>query len=167
MSADSFRHGTRTGYGLHKCRCDECHAAQLDYDRNYRAANRQRIAEKQRRYYETHRQQELDKARVRYEGDIDTQRARWRRYWDTNSAELVENKRRYRESAQRQMTAQQKRRNDRSRENATRNGRPWTSEEDQIVMDVSLSLPESASTLGRTISAVSGRRYTLRNRVRP
>lgn len=29
-----FKHGTRSGYGYHKCRCDACKKAQLDYMSN-------------------------------------------------------------------------------------------------------------------------------------
>jgi len=34
------RHGTRTEYVKHRCRCDECRAAEADYRRRYRKAQR-------------------------------------------------------------------------------------------------------------------------------
>lgn len=58
--------------------------------------------------------------------------------------------------------AQKKRRNDLSKIGAKRLGARWTSEEDLVVLDRSLSAMEAAKKLGRSERAVSNRRYNLR-----
>jgi hypothetical protein len=44
-----IEHGTHSAYVHLKCRCDECRAAEKEYQRNYRQQNRQRLNEYDRR----------------------------------------------------------------------------------------------------------------------
>ena len=50
MDGDGIEHGKRQTYVHHKCRCDDCTAANREYLRQYRAANRDKIRASKTRY---------------------------------------------------------------------------------------------------------------------
>ncbi|AWY06678.1 hypothetical protein SEA_ZETA1847_44 [Microbacterium phage Zeta1847] len=59
LEADSPRHGKRTGYAKHGCRCDPCTDAQADYQARWAAANRDRVAALNAASYARHRDHRL------------------------------------------------------------------------------------------------------------
>ncbi|UVK59063.1 helix-turn-helix DNA binding domain protein [Microbacterium phage Cen1621] len=65
LEALSSRHGTRTGYAKHGCRCDPCRDAQAAYQRDYAARHPDRIAATAARYYERNREAVLQRNRER------------------------------------------------------------------------------------------------------
>jgi len=93
---ENFKHGTNRGYGVYKCRCDDCRvahseAARIDRERNnarvtaaqrrrwredpkyrqyqaeWRAENREQVLAWKREYYVRHREQLLEQDKVRYQ----------------------------------------------------------------------------------------------------
>jgi len=59
LELDDERHGKRTGYAKHFCRCDPCTDAQADYQARWASENRTRVAELNRASHARHRESRL------------------------------------------------------------------------------------------------------------
>lgn len=58
---DHWEHGTTTGYGKQKCRCDPCAKAGRDYHRQYDEAHREERRRKNKLWREAHPDYEKDR----------------------------------------------------------------------------------------------------------
>lgn len=159
-----FSHGLH-GYIRYGCRCEACLAAYSEYctsesvreyHRNYVNENRSkvnttaRIAARRRRSRDPLFDAE---AQQRYrDGNREKLAARWRSYYEANrDRERVRSKRKRARRASMKIPK-------------TRHGMPWSASEDVVVMDLSLTITESAYILGRSYESVSKRRAVIRNR---
>lgn len=103
-------HGTLSGYTNKKCRCNLCTEAMLNYNRNYRAANKEKLNDQQRAryaadpdrmcaYQKVHREKYPEKTRARVDryqaSNKDLIREREKSYRKNNAAKiLIKNARR-------------------------------------------------------------------------
>ncbi len=68
-------HGTITGYKRHSCRCADCRGAYSAYQREYRDANREKVAAWKRAHYASNRERLLAKQRAYRDANPDVIRA--------------------------------------------------------------------------------------------
>jgi hypothetical protein len=104
--AKDIPHGTLSGYGTHKCRCDDCRAANTEYTRRRREADPETYATYRRRTYEANREKSAEYSRRRREADPGYRRRQYeatrektaentRRWRAENPEKVKENRRRY------------------------------------------------------------------------
>lgn len=169
MNDNTFKHGTRSSYSHHKCRCEPCVSAQQNYNRRYHEANRERILARMQKRHAEHK--DLDAAyylknRERYQVIRESrlkERAAWAaRHHEKNRDEIRAQKREYYQSEGPQIRARVRAYNSRGSESATRQREPWSVHEDEIVMRLDLSSTEKAYMLGRTVGAVNARKRIVR-----
>ena len=149
--------------------------------RRYREANRDKVAEDKRRYYEENRNKELERRRRYREANRDKALERDRRYYEENRDKRLESQRRYREENRdkrreyhrqyreenrefrnRSSARRIKEKQDNTALTATRNGKPWTpAEDDVLTADDGRNLFAKALLLGRTYASCVSRRGKL------
>lgn len=133
-----------------RAQCSECSATQ---NRTYRANNRDKLNERQRSYREEHREERSAYDRAYHETFREEIFARQRAYREEHRDEINARLRAYR----RKLNAE-------TRALATRNGEPWTPEEDHYLTTTEDTTVEAAFNLGRTYGSVQNRRAKLRRR---
>lgn len=143
-----------------------CKTCNREKCRRYREENRDKVLERKRRYHENNRDRELERSRQYYENNRDKVREQQRRYREENRDEELERHRRYREEnrdyVSRRNARRRKSTNDLTRAFATRDGKPWTPEEDAaLTTDDGLTMYQKAVLLGRTLRACEKRRRKL------
>ena len=186
-------HGSIGGATNHRCRCPACRMAQSDRNREYKKANpeivranaeayrrgnRSKVRERSRNYYRANR----DKSRARYEANRGEILAYTKEYRKTHADYFAEYGRAYREANKLAISKYRKSYNDanrvarrlydRKRYEELRkfnpgtgpSWKPWTPEEDEMVMRKDLRLVEIAARTGRSYKAVAKRRSRLRAR---
>lgn len=157
-----FTHG-RAAYSSYGCRCEVCKAAYSayatsdevrTYQRAYRDGNREQVRKAQRqaarRRRATNPLYDVAHQEKYRESHRELARQRCRDYYLRNRDYELERHRRKRQ----RLTAVP----------AENRGRRWSAEEESIVADLSLSLVEAAYKTGRTVQAVSRRRFVLSQR---
>lgn len=164
----SIPHGSLTAYTYHNCRCKTCKTEWKAYQRKYRTENPEVAAAAKRRYRAKNRgaiaqyQREYG-YRFRAENpDYSSEKSR--RYYAQNRERLLAEKKIYTESARSEIRDRAQLKNELSREKATRNREPWTSQEDSVAMDLTLTVIEAAFILQRTMRAVGKRRSDIRKK---
>lgn len=176
MNDKTIPHGTASGYTSHKCRCDNCKAWSKESCRRYRETHSNEIRDRRRAYYLKTRERTLERGRRHYRENREQIRERQREYYEQNRQSISESSRCYYQATRddrrkhareygramrSHLTARSAKKNDISREKATRNGKRWTAHEDSIARDTSLTVIEAASALQRTCRSVKYRRSVL------
>lgn len=135
-------------------------------DRAYREVNREKIATKARAYYKANREKIDAQKRDYHEANREKCNARNRAYREANRETLAARSRAYhaenREQVNARSRAYTRKLNEETRATATRNGEPWTPEEDHYLTTTTDTAAEAAFNLGRTIVSVWYRREKLR-----
>ena len=147
-------------------RCKTCVA---EDSRRYREKNRDKQLERHRRYREENRDKWLESNRRYREKNRDKVRERDRQYREENRDKVRERHRRYheenREYCNRRRNRRDKEKQDNTALTATRNGKPWTPAEDDILTaDDGRTLFAKAILLGRTYTSCVNRRQHLARR---
>lgn len=132
----------------------------------YRAENQEKMNAQARARYAANRDKKNAQARAYRERNREEMKARSRAYYEENREKLRERKRAYCEENREELNARhlayRRKLNAETRAVATRNGEPWTAEEDHYLATTSDNNTEAAFNLGRTYKATSTRRTMLR-----
>ena len=126
-----------------------CKLCEIERHREYREANRDRLAEQKREYREANRDRLAEQDRE---------------YYEANRDRIVERQCEYHEYISTQINRIRRRDNVTSIRNATHHHQPWSATEDLIAERADLSTKEVAFMLGRSIRSVTSRRFKLRSR---
>lgn len=142
-------HGTTSGYSYHKCRCDECKAANNARARRWREDNPEKFAASLRRYREANPEKVAERER------------RWR---EANSERNAENLRRRRAANPEKKLEWDRRWREANREKTLESGRRWREanpgKATQYVRAWQEANPERSAELNR----LRGHRYRARKR---
>lgn len=128
-----------------------CKTCVVEYQRRYYEQNRDKKLEHGRRYREKNRDKKLENQRRYREENRDKLREAAHQYWEEN-----------REFIKRSTARRIKEKHDNTALTATRNGKPWTPAEDDILTaDDGRNLFAKALLLGRTYNACATRRMKI------
>lgn len=93
---DNFsRCGKKSTYTNRKCRCDSCHAANAEFDKAYRKANRDRIAECKRQWAADNRERLAEYKKQYHAENREAITDRRKRYYADNRELLIEKSKRF------------------------------------------------------------------------
>lgn len=148
-------HGTLTCYQKDKCRCAQCRLANAEYQRSWRARNRE-----QGRSPTTHGGRAYSNFGCKCPTCITSQREVQARHTtratrNSDPAKQSVRSRRHRVAAQA-----------RTLDRATRHGRQWTGPELEILAREDLTIEQKALLLGRSYKAIDAKTWKL-NREEP
>lgn len=168
MNDKPIPHGTLSGYNAHKCRCEDCRAANSAYNRQYYAKNREQILDQKAARYakepsllRSRARESMRRNRSKHrEAVAEYQRQHYRENWAT----VRDRHREYNASASRKNRDRIKQKNEQSRSLATRHRELWTFHEDEVARNLNLTCMEVALSLKRTLRSVQGRRTYLRKK---
>lgn len=145
-----FKHGLRSGYQNHHCRCDACIEASRDYQARYREANPDRVRANYTRWREA---------------NSDSGRAYHHEYYLANrESEMERHREYYRANREYLRRLGKKFAAGRASIPGPNNGSRWTPDDDATVSRNDLSLTEICYILGRSYPAVRGRRERIQAR---
>lgn len=151
--------------------CKTCTAAQR---RAHYEANREQINARQRAYNEANREEISARKRAYRAGHREKISAQKRAYYESNREEISARNRAYNEANRDKINARNRthralvgnpsveRYQEVTARYATRNGEPWTPEEDRYILTGPGTLMDKALQLSRTYEAVAHRSTTLR-----
>lgn len=148
--------------------CKEC--VRRYHHRHYEA-NKEKIAEKTRKYQEANKEKIAESKHRYYEANKEKINERISRWREANKEKVAEiNRRRYeanKSQSNRQSNKHSRKLNNLSLELAHRQGQPWEDWEDEFVMaDNGLTIYQKAVKLGRSRSSVHNKQFRLREKAR-
>lgn len=147
-------------------RVSECKTCKNAQKRAYREANREKINARDRAYREVNREKIATKARAYYKANREQIASQKCAYYEANREQISAQQRAYhaenREQVNARSRAYTRKLIEETRATATRNGEPWTPEEDHYLTTTTDTAAEAAFNLGRTIVSVWYRREKLR-----